>query len=229
MAKSKARWLAIVLAVAALIVVVRMLPLGVWFQAFSQWVTGQGLLGFAAFVGVYALCAVLFVPGSVLTIAAGAIFGVLWGSIAVSVAATLGASMAFLIGRYLMRRQVEGWAAKNPRFAAVDRAVGREGWKIVLLTRLSPIFPFNLLNYLYGLTGVELRHYVVASWIGMMPGTVLYVYLGFIGGEVARASSGGGGRTPQEYALWGIGLLATVAVTAYVTRVARRALQEKTA
>lgn len=114
--------------------------------------------------------------------------------------------------------------AKYPKLAAVDRAVGREGAKIVLLTRLSPIFPFTILNYFYGVTAVPLGKYMLASWIGMFPGTVLYVYLGSAAGEVAMAVGGKGGRTPFEWALFLVGLLATLAVTIVITRVAKRAI-----
>jgi uncharacterized membrane protein YdjX (TVP38/TMEM64 family) len=156
----------------------------------------------------------------VLTLGAGAVFGVVWGSIYVSVAATLGATCAFLVGRYLARdaiaRKIEG----NERFAAIDKAVENEGWKIVGLTRLSPVFPFTLLNYAFGITRVKLGHYILASWIGMMPGTVMYVYLG----SLANAASGERTRTTGEWMLYGVGLLATVAVTIFVTRLAKKAL-----
>lgn len=179
------------------------------------------------FAAAYAIAAILFLPGSALTIGAGIVYGLLWGSVAVSCGATLGAAGAFLVARYLARSRVERWAAKSPRFAAIDAAVGREGWKIVLLTRLSPVFPYNLLNYLYGLTQVRFGPYVLASWIGMIPGTILYVYLGFAGREVARAASGRTDRPLGRYLFWGIGLLATLLVTLYVTRLARRALRER--
>ncbi len=179
-----------------------------------------GFWGVVLFVALYVLATVLFVPGPVLTLGAGAVFGVVWGSIYVSIAATLGATCAFLVGRYLARdaiaRKIEG----NERFAAIDRAVANEGWKIVGLTRLSPLFPFTLLNYAFGITRVKLRHYVIASWIGMMPGTVMYVYLG----SLAKAATGERTRTAGEWALYGVGLLATVIVTIYVTRIARKAL-----
>ena len=212
----------------ALIAAVRLLPLTAWLESFQSWVEQQGAAGYVVFILVYAAAAVLFVPGSILTIGAGVIFGLLKGFLAVSLASVLGAALAFLVARYLMRRQVEKWAEQNPRFASIDQAVGREGWKIVLLTRLSPAFPFNLLNYLYGLTKVPFWHYVLASWIGMIPGTLLYVYLG-VAGRVAARAAAGAQRTPQEYAFWALGLAATIAVTIYVTRLARSALRAKTA
>ncbi|MDW7709246.1 MAG: TVP38/TMEM64 family protein [Deferrisomatales bacterium] len=191
------------------------------------WIDGLGAAGAAVFVAVYIAACVFFIPGSILTLGAGVVFGVVKGSVLVSVASTLGATAAFLVGRYLARdwvaRKIEG----NAKFKAVDEAVAREGWKIVGLTRLSPVFPFNLLNYAYGLTRVSLRDYFFASWIGMLPGTVMYVYLGSLAGDLARLGAGEHTRSAGEWALYGVGLLATVAVTVYVTRIARAALAKK--
>jgi uncharacterized membrane protein YdjX (TVP38/TMEM64 family) len=153
---------------------------------------------------------------------------VFWGSLVVSLASTLAAGAAFLVGRYLARAWVEKKVAGSPAFAAIDAAVAEGGWKIVGLTRLSPVFPYTLLNYAYGLTKVPFKEYFLASWIGMMPGTVMYVYLGALAGELARAG-GGGGRTPAEWALYAGGLAATVIVTIYVTRLARAKLRGLTA
>jgi uncharacterized membrane protein YdjX (TVP38/TMEM64 family) len=172
---------------------------------------------------------VLFLPGWILTLGAGVVYGLTKGSILVSISATLGATAAFLVGRYLAREWVAARIEGNPRFRAIDEAVAREGWKIVLLTRLSPAFPFNLLNYAFGLTRVSLRHYALASWIGMMPGTLMYVYLGSLAGDLASVGAGRGSRTPAEWALYAVGLLATVAVTVYVTRIARGALEKRIA
>jgi len=212
----------------AIIVALRFLPLADWLQGLTDYFAALGPWGIGLFAIVYALAAILFVPGSALTIGAGVIYGLGWGFIAVSAGSTLGAAGAFLVARYLARDRVERWAARNPRFAAIDQAVGREGWKIVLLTRLSPIFPFTLLNYLFGLTRVGFVPYVLASWIGMMRGTVLYVYLGFAGRALAQVAAGRVTRSPAEYAVWAVGFLATLAVTLYVTRLAQRALREST-
>ncbi len=177
------------------------------------------------FIGLYVIATVLFIPGSVLTLGAGALFGVAWGSIYVSIGSTLGATAAFLIGRYLARDAVTRKIGTNARFAAIDHAVGSQGWKIVGLTRLSPMFPFTLLNYAFGLTRVKLSHYVVASWVGMMPGTVMYVYLG----SLAKAATGDRTRTAGEWVLYSVGLLATILVTLFVTRLAKQALANKLA
>lgn len=192
-----------------------------------DWVAGLGPAGVLAFVAIYVLACVFMLPGSVLTLGAGAVYGVVEGSAIVSVAATLGATAAFLVGRYLARGRVARMIEGNDRFRAIDRAVGREGWKIVGLTRLSPAFPFNLLNYAYGITSVSLRDYFLASWVGMLPGTVMYVYLGSLAGSLATLDGQGGGRTTAQWALYVVGLLATVAVTVYVTRIARAALASK--
>jgi uncharacterized membrane protein YdjX (TVP38/TMEM64 family) len=155
------------------------------------------------------------------------VYGVVFGTIYVSVASTLGATAAFLVGRYFARGWVASKVEGNERFAAIDEAVGREGWKIVGLTRLSPIFPFNMLNYAYGLTKVSLRDYFFASWIGMLPGTVMYVYIGTLAGDLATLGAGERSRTLGEWILLVVGLLATIAVTVYVTRIAKRALSKK--
>ena len=154
------------------------------------------------------------------------LFGVIKGSIIVSIAATLGATCAFLVGRHIARDWVSKKIQSNPKFQAIDEAVAREGWKIVGLTRLSPVFPFNLLNYAYGLTRVSLRDYFFASWIGMMPATVMYVYIGSLAGEIAKIGEGRS-RTLAEWALYIVGLIATAAVTVYITRIARAALGKK--
>ncbi len=188
-----------------------------------DWIGKLGPWGPWIFVGLYVVATVLFVPGSVLTLGAGAVFGVALGCVCVSAGATLGATAAFLVGRYLARDAIARKIEKNQKFATIDRAVAQEGWKIVLLTRLSPVFPFTLLNYAFGLTRVKLSHYVLASWVGMIPGTVMYVYLG----SLVNVGAGHRQRTTGEWVLYGVGLLATIIVTVFVTRLARTALAKK--
>jgi uncharacterized membrane protein YdjX (TVP38/TMEM64 family) len=192
-----------------------------------EWFRSLGPSGLALFAAAYVLACVLLLPASVLTLGAGAVFGVPLGFALVSLASTLGATASFLIARFVARDWVGRRIASNAKFAAVDAAVGREGWKIVGLLRLSPIFPFNLLNYALGITRVSLRDFVLASWIGMMPGTLLYVWLGAAAGDLARAAAGDRPRTTAERVLLIVGLLVTVLVTVYVTRLAKRALGEK--
>lgn len=192
-----------------------------------DWIASLGPWGSVAFICTYIVATVLFIPGSLLTLGAGVLFGVVGGSICVSIGSTLGASCAFLGGRYLTRSWVSKQIESSEKFQAIDEAVAREGWKIVLLTRLSPIFPFNLLNYAFGVTQVSLKDYFFASWIGMMPGTVMYVYLGSLAGSLAALGTEGRSRTPAQWALYGVGLVATIAVSVYVTRVAKQALKER--
>lgn len=198
---------------------------GAYLPQFAAWVNGLGLWGPVVFILGYAAAVVAFVPGSVLTLAAGAIFGLARGVVFVFIAAVLGSSAAFLVSRYLARGVIERQVSGNARFAAIDRAVGAEGRKIVFLLRLSPVFPFTLLNYALGLTRVRFADYLVAS-VGMLPGTLLYVYYGKLAGDVAALAGG----APVEkgagyYAVLAVGLVATIAVTAVVTRTARNALR----
>lgn len=217
----------VLLLLAALFVAMRYLGIQELLRSALDWVAGLGVWGMAIFVLLYVLATVLFLPGSILTLGAGALFGVLKGSIIVSISATLGAVAAFLVGRYLARDWVAKKISGNPRFQAVDQAVAQEGWKIVGLTRLSPVFPFNLLNYAFGLTSVSLRDYFWATWIGMIPGGVMYVYLGSLAGDLALLGTEDHSRSSVEWALYLVGLAATVAVTIYVTRLARAALAKK--
>ena len=215
--------------VSAVVVALAVLPVKDLLAAFLERIESVGLWGPVLLAGAYVVACVLFVPGSILTLGAGFLFGVVWGTIAVSVGSVLGATAAFLVGRTLLRGSIEGRIASYPRFQAIDRAVGEQGFKIVLLTRLSPIFPFNLLNYAFGLTRVRLWQYVLASWIGMLPGTIMYVYLGSALKSLADVAAGGAeGGTPQTV-FFVAGLVMTIVATAVITRVARRALNEAVA
>lgn len=215
----------ILAAVAGLAVAARTLPLAAWLGDFNERIVGLGVAGMVLFALVYAAATVLLVPGSLLTLASGAAFGVLPGFATVLFGATLGAACAFLVSRHLARERVERWIQRKPSFVAIDKAVAREGWKIVFLTRLSPVFPFNFQNYAYGLTSVSFWQYVLASGIGMIPGTFLYVYLGTLGRSGLEAASGSGAET-FRFVLQAVGLLATLAVTILITRTAKRALRE---
>jgi len=219
--------------IALAVVVMALLTVGIVFQqqvrevleALVKWTRDLGAVGAVVFGVAYALVTVLMMPGSILTMGAGLLFGVLWGTVTVSIASTTGAAMAFLVGRFVARDWVASKVSGRPKFQAIDRAVGRQGFKIVLLTRLSPIFPFNLLNYAYGLTGVKFWSYVLASWIGMLPGTLMYVYFGSLARNVAAVATGRE-KTTIDYVFYGIGLVVTVAVV-LVTRVAGNALKSE--
>ena len=215
---------------AALVVVVALVLLGRQLSAqlprLTAAVEGLGLWGPIVFVLAYAIACVAFVPASLLTLAAGALFGVVKGTVLVFVGATLGATGAFLIARYLARDWVAQRVSRDPRFAAIDAAIAEQGRKVVFLLRLSPVIPFNVLNYALGLTKVRLADYVVAS-IGMIPGTVLYVYSGSLASTVIGASSATAvPRGPAFYSFLVVGLIATLVVTTLITRVAKRALAQ---
>ena len=228
---SRSRWGIVVwiVAIAVVLVVGRVFDVPSLLEGALAWIRGLGPWGPAIFVLLYVAATVLLLPAAVLTLGAGAVFGVAQGFLMVSVGATLGATVAALIGRYLTRDWVAKRLANRPKLSAIDEAVAREGWKIVLLTRLSPAFPFVGLNYVFGLTRVSLRQYVLASWIGMMPGIALYAYIGSLARDVAAAAAGGRARSAWEWGLYALGFVATVAVTAYVTRLARRALDRRIA
>ncbi len=193
--------------------------------ALLEWVRGQGATGAIVFVAVYALATVAMVPGSLLTLAAGAVYGVANGTALVMVGATLGANLAFLVSRYLARPAVESRLRKRPGLATMEAAVAQRGLRVVFLLRLSPLFPFNLLNYALGLTSIRARDYLLAC-AGMLPGTLLYVYYGAAGGEAMQLAGGNSSHGPGWYATMLVGLLATVAVTAMVTRYARAGLAD---
>jgi len=183
-------------------------------------------LGAVAFVPLYALWVTLLLPGVWASMLAGALYGTWWGSLVVFVGACLGAEIVFLLGRGWLR----GWARRRlaaaPKLLAVEQAVSREGLRLVLLTRLSPAFPFSLLNLAYGLSEVSLRDYTIGL-IGILPGTILFCGLGALAGDVARFGEVLSGEADAgTWALRIIGLLATVAVVWLVGRAARRALQE---
>ena len=191
------------------------------------WIQEQGVVGYGVYIVVYTLGAVLFLPGSILTLGAGFAWGVILGSALVSISSTLGATLAFLVGRYLARDWVRKKIEKNEGFKSIDKAVARQGFKIVFLTRLSPVFPFSFQNYAYGLTGVSLWNYVAASWSGMIPGTIMYVYLGSLITEITQLSSGQTQEEPVQKILYGVGLLVTVFVTVIITRIAKKALSSE--
>lgn len=194
------------------------------------WVECLGCWKPIAFIAIYNLATVLFIPGAIMTLGGGILFGVIWGSVYVFIAATLGATSAFLIGRYLSRDWVARLIENHPKFKAIDQAIAKEGFKIVFLTRLSPVFPFNLLNYAFGVTQVSLKDYCFGS-IGMIPGTLMYVYLGSLVGNMAWVSTTAHPTNSQaELAQWvmrAVGGIATVTVTIYMAQIAKKALGTK--
>jgi uncharacterized membrane protein YdjX (TVP38/TMEM64 family) len=189
-------------------------------RSFQGWVVGLGPLGWALYALVYALCCVLFVPGSILTLGAGALYGLGTGVAIVFVGANLAAAVSFLLARTILRKRIERMTAGNPKFAALDKAIAREGAKIVFLVRLSPVFPFTYVNYAFGLTGVKTLPYLVATFFGMIPGTFAYVYLG-----AAAATAASGSVDATKKAIQVAGAVVAVLVSIFVARVAAKAIK----
>lgn len=215
---------AVVLALAGFFALTR--QLGGYVPQLAAYVEGLGALGPIVFIAAYIAGVLAFVPGALLTLTGGALFGLVWGTIYVAAAATIGSSLAFLVARYLGRGLLEERLRDHPRFSSLDAAVGHQGLKIVVLLRLSPAFPFNFMNYALGVTRVSFRDYLIAS-LGMLPGTILYVYYGKIAGDAAALAAGAAvEKDTAYYVVLGLGLLATIAVTAIVTRLAKTALAE---
>jgi uncharacterized membrane protein YdjX (TVP38/TMEM64 family) len=222
--RTRGKWLlfGVAAAVVAFAAAAALLPVGRWGAALVEKAHGAGAAGVALFAAAYLIAPVLLVPGSVLTLGAGFLYGPLWGTLLVSPLSVAAASIAFLLGRTIARRAVEKRMAKDARFAAIDRAVGESGFRVVLLLRLSPIIPFTLLNYALGLTRVRFGTYVLASFLGMLPGTFLYVDLGSAATSAAGLSQHAGGSAGRA-AFWA-GVVATLVAVAILTRIARRAL-----
>lgn len=226
--RSRWRWLLWALGGAALVGAVVLLGRGGgrYVPEFATWVQRQGHWAPVLFVLGYAVATVAFLPGSLLTLAAGALFGLARGTALAFGGAVLGSTAAFLVARYLARPLVVRRLGPDPRFRRIDEAVGARGVRLVLLLRLSPVLPFNVLNYALGATRVRLRDYLLGA-VGMLPGTVLYVWTGKLAGDVASAAAGAAApRGPGYWTMLGLGLAATAAVTVMVTRMARRALKQ---
>ena len=196
------------------------LPVAEWMEQFQVWVQGLGPIGYLVYALVYAVCVVFFVPASVLTLGAGALYGLAGGLGVVLLGANLGAFLSFLLARTFLRERIEAMTAGNSRFEALDRAIAKEGAKIVLLVRLAPVFPFTYSNYAFGLTGVRTSLYALATLVGMLPGTIGYVYVGTAAAGAATGSSTG------SIVLNILGAAATMAVAFYVARIASRAIRE---
>jgi len=222
--KKYGKWIIVILVVVLLSGLSAILPVKEWIRDFISWVQQLGAVGIVIFIIAYAIATVLFLPGWIFTVSAGLIYGVFGGTLVALTGAVIGASLAFLVARYLLRRNIEEMTRKNPRFGAIDQAIGKNGWKIVGLLRLSPLIPFNLSNYFYGITSITFGAYLLVSAIGMIPGTLLYAYLGAIG--QAGVSGGTSGHSKWQYVLLAVGLIATIAVTILVSRIARNALKK---
>jgi uncharacterized membrane protein YdjX (TVP38/TMEM64 family) len=222
------RLIVLIVIIIALFLSMRFLPVQQWLRNFNDWVGQMGTAGIFIFIAVYAVATVLLAPGSILTLGAGFAFGLWKGFLAVSAGATIGASLAFLVARFIARDKIEAIAKRNEKFRRMDDAIGKQGARLIFLLRLSPVIPFNLSNYFYGLTGVRFWRYMVASWIGMMPGTFLYVYIG-AASKAAVAVAAGGEAVKHSWQYWtflSVGLFATITVTIWVTKIARDVLHK---
>ena len=188
-----------------------------WLRDFQAWVAALGPIGYVVYALGYGIIGV-FLPASILTLGAGAIFGVVGGTIVVAVGATIAATLSFLLARTVLRKRVEAMAARNPKFHAIDRAIAREGAKIVVLVRLSAVFPFLFVNYAFGLTSIRLLPFVLATFFGILPLTIAFVYLGAAGAAVATQRN-------ARAAITVAGALIALGVSIYVGRIAARAIR----
>ena len=209
-----------ILILAALVGAFRVLPVANWLRDFQTYVRGLGAIGYVVYIVVYAVCVVAFVPASILTLGAGAIFGFVGGVIVVVIGATLGATLSFLLARTVMRKRVEAMTAKNAKFRALDRAIARDGTKIVFLVRLAVVFPFTWLNYAFGLTAIPLWSYVAATFIGIIPATAAFVFVSSAATTAATLQAGL--ITKTVYIAGGV---IAIAVSAFIGRIATRAIK----
>ncbi len=212
---------------ATIVAVVVLAPIGEWLVGLINWIDANRAIAWPVYFASYIVATVLMLPGSILTLAAGFIFGLPTGVALVSLSSVTGAVCAFLVGRYLARDWVRDRITALPRFAALDRAAGEDGLVVVALVRLSPLFPFNLTNYGLGLTSVRFRDYLLASWIGMLPGTVLYVYIGSLTVDVTQLVNGDTSSIGAGPWLLGVGFVATVVLTIVITRRATAILRRR--
>ena len=220
-AKHVVKIVAGLLVIAAIVVAFRVLPVAGWLRSFQTYVRGLGALGYVVYTVVYALCVVAFVPASILTLGAGAIFGFVGGTIVVVIGATIGSTLSFLLARTVMRKRVEAMTAKSAKFRALDRAIANEGTKIVFLVRLAVVFPFTYINYAFGLTAIPLWRYVVATFLGILPATAAFVFASSAATSAATTSTSS--ITKIVYIAGGI---IAIVVSILIGRIATRAIKK---
>jgi uncharacterized membrane protein YdjX (TVP38/TMEM64 family) len=208
--------------IGAVMAVASRLPLTDWSDQLNQTIEALGIWAAPAFIGVYGVATVLGIPNLLFLLAAGSLFGLFKGFLIASLADILGAIACFWLGRTLFRDRIKRWLQKNPKFQAIDRAVERNGWKILLLTRLSPVVPSNLLNYGFSCTRVTFRQYALCTWVGMIPVVAFYTYLGTVGSNLLR-----GDINAETLTLQLIGLALAIAAAGYTTYVVRRSLHDQ--
>jgi len=214
----------VVFVLAALVVGARLLPLADWTVRLAEIIRASGAWGVALFMVVYVVSTVAMVPGSILTMLAGFVYGPIYGLPVAVPAAMLGATSSFLLGRTVLRDWVRRKVAESPRTKAIDQAIGREGFTVVLLLRLSPLVPFNALNYALSLSAISTGRFVLATLIGGIPGGWLYVYLGSLVTTAAELSTASAPQTPLRTFFYVAGLVATLVAAVVSGRIAKRAL-----
>ena len=206
-----------VLLFAAFLVLLRTLPVAEWLEAFKAWVQGAGPIGYLLYILVYVVCCVLLVPALALTLGAGAIFGFAGGAVVNVIGATLGATSAFFLARTVLRHRVERMTSGSAKFTALDRAITREGTKIMLLVRFSGFPPFTWVNYAFGLTGIHFSPFLMTTLVGIVPGTIAFTYAGAAG---AAALTGSG--NPVLLIVTAVG---AVLVSGFIAHIATNAIR----
>lgn len=224
--QAKTKIIVLVGAIALLGIAATQFPIAQWLTSLVGWIDANKQTAWLVFIAVYIAATVLMLPGSILTLAAGYVFGVLYGTALVSVSSVLGGTAAFLIGRSLGRGWVREKIGADARLAAIDSATEEKGFLVMLLLRLSPIFPFNVMNYLMSLTGMSLKNFFFGSWIGMFPGTLLYVYIGSGLSDLTAILAGEYEAGPYGKVFFIGGLIATAAATILIARFAAKTLRE---
>lgn len=219
-AKQWVKVLALLLIIAAVVIAFHFLPVSDWLRAFQTYVKSLGAIGYVVYVVVYAICVVAFIPASILTLGAGAIFGFVGGTIVVVIGATIGATLAFLLARTVMRKRIERMTRSNKKFKALDRAIANEGMKIVFLVRLAVVFPFTYINYAFGLTAVPLGRYVLATFLGIIPATAAFVFA-----SSAATNAATGQTTSVTKIVYIAGAVIAIIVSVLIGRIATRAIR----
>lgn len=219
------KWAAVALSGVFPFVAIALLPVGAIVVRLNEFFDRVGPLGLLVFEILYVVNAVLLGPAWLLALVAGLAFGLVKGILVVWIAATAAAALAFLIARYLARSRVEKLARKNENFEAVDRAIAKNGWKVVLLLRISPFFPYTIANYLYGLTAVRFVPYVLATAAGILPMAAVYVSIGAAGREAVEAAASGRAGSPAQWIVFAAGVACTVVAVVIITRGAKRELE----
>jgi uncharacterized membrane protein YdjX (TVP38/TMEM64 family) len=220
------QWLAALLAAVVIVVAFHRLPIRHWVVDLTGWAANLGWRGVLLFAAIYVACALLFGPAWLVTLAIGLTYGFLRGLVFVSLVSTLGAALAFLIARHLARGRVEELVRSRPALAAIDRAIGRHGWKIVFLLRLSAVVPYTISNYVYGASAIGFWPYLVASWIGMLPVTAAYVAIGAAGHAALTGPPGQG--SPWRWVILAAGVLLTIVVAFFIARISQKELARET-